>query len=496
MSSEVFQPPYLLAVDLGTSNVKAIITDYNGQFISEFSTPVQLFCEENNKVEQDIDEIFSAALKSMKNAVAMTDGSKIGAIGFSSQGGAMQILDSKGNPEGQVISWLDLRGAPFDAEILQQYGKSWFRKRTGRAQGGLAIGQILRLQKENPAFGCSDGHQIGFVGDIVVGRLCGCPAQDGTSASLTSLYNPFTKTYDEDILSILKMPASSFPHLLDAQAIAGGLLKECAREIGVPSGIPVSVAIHDQYAATLGTATVHSGDVLFGAGTAWVLLAVSDIPARTVTDSAFFCSHIVPDLYGQLLSLTNGGSSFAWATKLLGLNTKSQEELDSLILEIQPGSEGLSFWPLLAPYDAYGLKPGTRGQLNSLQFYHDARHVMRAVVEGLACELARYLQFLLNSGIEIDRLIMCGKAGSSLITPQILADITGLKVDCMDKTAGSTLGAAVLAKSLIEPETSIASISEQFVPPSREISPGENYEKYQQIRQNYFMTLPWKPWSL
>ena len=44
-------------------------------------------------------------------------------------------------------------------------------------------------------------------------------------------------------------------------------------ETGLPAGIPVSPAVHDQYAASLGAGSVAKGDVSLGAGTAWVLVA-------------------------------------------------------------------------------------------------------------------------------------------------------------------------------------------------------------------------------
>jgi len=57
----------------------------------------------------------------------------------------------------------------------------------------------------------------------------------------------------------------------------------------------------------VGTGAVEPGTVMVGAGTAWVLLAVSDRLAPPVIDEAFVCTHVVDGLFGQILSLVNAG---------------------------------------------------------------------------------------------------------------------------------------------------------------------------------------------
>ena len=126
-----------------------------------------------------------------------------------------------------------------------------------------------------------------------------------------------------------------------------------------------------------------------------------------------------------------------------------------------------------------------------LQLYHGHAHVMRAVVEGLACELFRYLRFLHNSGITMKRLIMCGKAGSSIITPQILADVTDLPVMCASYSGASALGAAIMAAGILAPDEPLQRIAERMATPVREVLPGTNRDFYRQLRQEYLATLPW-----
>ena len=178
-----------LGLDLGTTNVKAVVVDRQGQPLAHAALPIALHYRDDQGVEQDIDEIWSAVLEVVRRVCGMVDAGQIEAIGVSSQGGALQVLDPHGRPVGHVISWLDPRGRRFDETATHQWGRSWLRQHLYRGCAGLAIGQLLRIREQCPAW-LGEDHRIGFVGDIIVSRLCGRAAHDGTSCGLTMLYNP------------------------------------------------------------------------------------------------------------------------------------------------------------------------------------------------------------------------------------------------------------------------------------------------------------------
>ena len=248
----------LLGLDLGTTNIKALVSDPAGRRISSGSSPVSLFRLRDGGVEQDIEELWRATRTAMCQALASVDAGAVEAVGVSSQGGALQVLDPEGQPLGRVLSWLDQRCRPYDAVLNQELGRDWFRQRIVHGGSWLSVGQVLRLQTEQRGL-VAPPNRLGYVGDILVSRLCGRAVQDGTSAALTLFYNPRTRTYDPDLLKRLGLVAEQFPALDSPRTAAGGLLPEVARETGMRAGIPVSVAVHDQYASALGTGAVEAG---------------------------------------------------------------------------------------------------------------------------------------------------------------------------------------------------------------------------------------------
>ncbi|MCK4601209.1 MAG: hypothetical protein KAU28_02005, partial [Phycisphaerae bacterium] len=124
-----------------------------------------------------------------------------------------------------------------------------------------------------------------------------------------------------------------------------------------------------------------------------------------------------------------------------------------------------------------------------LRLSHTPHHIIRATLEGLACELGRYLRMMRRAGVAVRRIVMCGGAASGCATPQIIANITALPVACTTEGPTSALGAAMIARGLLEPEAALAEISGQMKPPVRLVEPDENSEFYHELFEEYVASL-------
>lgn len=476
-----------LGIDLGTTNVKALLADERAHILGRGCAAVSLRPGSLGAVEQDIDEIWQATIEAIRQAVAGSSRSAVKGIGISSQGAALQPLDIDGNAMGSVISWLDGRGREQDERNNEKLGHPWFAERIGHWGSGMAIGQIQRVRQEGQGSPC----RFGFVGDLIVERLCGSAAHDATSAAIPLLLNPRRCAYDPDVLSLLGLEPNQLPPILPAHCPAGGLRREVAERLGLPANIPVSPAVHDQYAAALGVGAVQAGTAMFGAGTAWVLLAIMTQCNPPVTEDAFTAPHVVDGLFGQILSLHNGGSAVSWALALTGQEKKSGG-LESQIAAVPAGCEGLLCAPLLAPNAPAGLHPQSAGALTGLRLTHTPAHLLRAVIEGLGYELNRHLLMLRQAKFPLTRISMCGGASASPVTSQIIADITGLPVACAGESESSLLGALFIARKMNEPDRSWISLIQEMKTPDRIMMPGENRAFYQNAYRDYEQLIaPW-----
>ena len=124
---------------------------------------------------------------------------------------------------------------------------------------------------------------------------------------------------------------------------------------------------------------------------------------------------------------------------------------------------------------------------------HGPDHLLRAALEGLACELARHLRFLSQAGFATGRLVMCGSAAASRTTPQIIADMTNLPAACVDVSAVSALGAAMIAFALVEEQRPLGEIARQWAPKSRMVPPGPSASVYRELLDQYLAPFGGRP---
>ena len=137
-----------LGIDIGTTNIKAVVLEADGRVVASGSSPVDITHLNNSGVEQDIEQIWSATIQAIAEATKSDIGMKVQAIGVSSQGGALQLLNDNGEALGKMISWQDGRGEDYSRKLTSQMGSDWFVEHIGHTGKMLGVGQILRLQHE------------------------------------------------------------------------------------------------------------------------------------------------------------------------------------------------------------------------------------------------------------------------------------------------------------------------------------------------------------
>jgi sugar (pentulose or hexulose) kinase len=100
------------------------------------------------------------------------------------------------------------------------------------------------------------------------------------------------------------------------------------------------------------------------------------------------------------------------------------------------------------------------------------------------------LGFLAGAGCQVQQLIVGGGAAASRITSQLLADVAGVPLQCFETGESSLLGAAILARGLLEPAEPLATLAEAMSPTPFQIEPGAEASCYQERYQQYARSLP------
>ena len=120
-----------------------------------------------------------------------------------------------------------------------------------------------------------------------------------------------------------------------------------------------------------------------------------------------------------------------------------EEQFNSFIETVPPGSEGL----ILQPYWSPGLRspgPEAKGAIIGFSDVHTRAHVYRAILEGLAYALREGAdRTSQRSGVVITELRVAGGGSQSDPTMQLTADVFGLPVARPHVYEASGLGAAI-----------------------------------------------------
>ena len=260
----------LLAFDLGASNGRAIL----GQFDGEKITMTELHRFENNYVEMngvfywDTPYLYNQLKKGLQ-AFKKGGYGDLDAFGIDTWGVDYGLLDANGHLAGVPRSYrlavqedVDAAMEKVSAEVLYQ--------RTGinPNQSYNTIYQLYRrLREEDAALQIADTMLL--TPDLLGYFLSGVKGTEYTIATTTGLYNPITKDWDWQTIEELGLPKKIFTPIEKTGTIRGYLRKEIQEEIGLNAAAFVAVGSHDTASAV--AAIPGQGSFAFCSSGTWSL---------------------------------------------------------------------------------------------------------------------------------------------------------------------------------------------------------------------------------
>jgi len=149
-------------------------------------------------------------------------------------------------------------GAQCD-EIRARIGKERLIQITGNdALTGFTAPKILWVKENEPEI-YAEVRQILLPKDYVRYNLIGGFAMDKADGSGTILFDLKQRNWSEEVVSELDIPIDWLPHTYEGSEITGVVSQVAAREIGLPSGIPVVGGGGDQAAQAVGVGAIQPG---------------------------------------------------------------------------------------------------------------------------------------------------------------------------------------------------------------------------------------------
>lgn len=440
---------YLLAIDQGTTNSRAIIFNEKAQIINQHSKPLLQFFPKEGWVEQDPEEMFNSTLECCKEALkkANLTSQQIVGIGISNQRETTIIWDRKtSKPIYPAIVWQDRRTADLCQKFSKTLSEQSLQEKTGLLLDPyFSATKILWILDNVPnARKKAEAGELAFgtVDTFLLWKLTEglSHATDATNASRTLLFNIKTQQWDKELLSAFNIPESLLPSVLD-----------CSADFGKTNlfGHPITIAgmAGDQQAATIGQACFKTGMVksTFGTG-CFMLLNTGENMIQSKNKLLSTIAYRFPDQisYGLEGSIFSAGVTIKWLRDTLKL-IQSVEESEQLAKEIN-GTEGVYFVPAFTGLGAPYWNPHARAAIVGLTRNSQKAHIVRAALESVAYQSNDLLIAMQkDSHITLKTLRVDGGMTANQWFLQFLADTLNICVESPTIMESSALGAAFLA---------------------------------------------------
>lgn len=429
----MFPIPVILTLDLGTTATKAALWS-EGAFLAVGRGRLTTSHPAPGWAEQDPASWWDSVVDACRAARAAAPDAfgRVEVVGFSTARQTFAPVDAAGTALGPALVWSDRR-AVAEAAALNDLcgGPAAAVRRTGMAlDAGSVPAKAAWLSTHRPGAIRAARWLLG-PRELLLWRMSGEVVTDVTVASASGLYAGDGSLVAElagEVAALLPPPARS-------TAVAGELLPDAARELGLRPGIPLVVGAGDRQCEVVGTGASRRRPSVSWGTTANVSAPVGEWPdplprGLRATRAA---------LGGWQLEggVSAAGSLLAW---LATLTATPQEDLVRLAAARPPGARGVVALPWLggarAPWWAEagaafaGLSPA-----------HDAGDLARAAVEGVAWDVARCIDAIGGC----DGLALAGGGAEVPVWADVVTAVTGLLGSRRRTAEAASAGAAVLA---------------------------------------------------
>lgn len=427
----------MLALDLGTTSVRALALRDDGRILARARRPLATQFPQPGRVEQDPAQWWERSLEALREALATAalDARDVAAIGVVSQRATAVAWDAaSGRPLAPAIGWQDTRTGPRVQEL---------------AARGIAVGTMPSATKLEwllthvPA--CREAAlagrlRLGTPDAWLTDRLCGGAAfaTDVGQASCTGLFDLRRGAWSAAALALFGIEAAWLPRLAPTSGVVG---ETPSALFG--ASIPVAARAGDQQAGSFAQGVLVPGQAKLTLGTSAMLeVHAGDTvprPTRGGHPLALWELASIGRAYCVEATVITAGAVVDWLVQIGVLPDAAS--LDA-IAAATPSSDGVVFVPALQGLGTPLLDTAARGACFGITRGTRAEHLVRAVIDGVAQRCAD-----LEAAVDVapGPLRVDGGLARSDAFVAALADATGRSVSRAAETETTALGAAYFA---------------------------------------------------
>lgn len=434
---------YYIGIDMGTTNVKAILFQENGTQVicASEPSPVQALAEGQAIYDPEelwalVCRLLSQIVHTLSLDVKLSALNSIAGIAITGMGEAGVPLSKNGKPLYPIIAWYDTRTMPYVDAWRTEFGEEKLLLITGLRNQHIFTANKLQWLRDNEPNVFAQMAMWHCVPDYISFCLTGCSAMDYSLAARTMMMNIETFDWSEEILQYIGIDRKRLPQIVPAGTRVGTLTLEASQACGLPAGIPVFAGGHDHICGALAVGVFEEGSMLDSSGTAEEVLLASSCWKLTQPVGLLGFNvgpHVVKNRYYLSGGIPASGASVDWFRRQFG--------------EGEPGAplaNGLLFLPHLRGSSSPDRSPVSAGAFIGLRDYHTPTDLRQAVYEGVCMEM-RLMADSLRKDQELTRVVSIGGGTKNKVWLQTKADVLNHPIEIPKVRESTALGAAMLA---------------------------------------------------
>ncbi len=447
-------PPYIGAIDQGTTSSRFMVFDRAGRIVSSAQKEHRQIYPRPGWVEHDPNEIWSGTAGVIAEALAKhgLKASDLAAVGIANQRETTVVWNRHtAEPVCNAIVWQDVRVADDVAKLAQDGGADRFRRQTGLPLSPYFSGLKLRWILKNVLGARKSAERgellFGTIDTFIAWHLTGGPQgglhiTDVTNASRTQLMNLTSLAWDRDILREFEIPEIMLPKIVSSSGTFGPIRH------GALAGIPLSGILGDQQAALVGQTCFEPGEIKNTYGTGCFLLM--NTGERLVESRHGLLTTVAYQLPGEPVryalegSIAITGALVQWLRDNLGI-IQTSGDIEALATTVEDNG-GVYFVPAFSGMYAPYWNERARGLIVGLTRYANKGHLARAVLEATAFQTRDVVEAMeKDSGNRLLTLRVDGGMVANQFLMQFQADILERMVVSPATHETTALGAAYAA---------------------------------------------------
>lgn len=431
-----------LGLDLGTSGLRAILTDGAGNVLAASDQAYPVTHPHSGWSEQDPADWVAATERALDalRASHPKELAALRAIGLSGQMHGATLLDSADRVLRPAILWNDTRSA---VEAAAMDADPAFRALSGNIVfPGFTAPKLAWVRAHEPEV-FEKVAMVLLPKDYLRLWLTGDHASDMSDSAGTSWMDVGKRAWSGALLERAGMREDQMPRLVEGSEVSGTLRKDVAERWGLSGTVKVVGGGGDNSASACGVGCFDEGDGFVSLGTSGVLLAAKAGFAPSPATAVHTFCHSIPNTWYQMGVILSATDSLNWLARQTGSNPA---ELSGLLGDRIDGPGSIRFLPYLSGERTPHNDAEIRGAFVGLGIGDGHKELTQAVMEGVGFALKDNHEALKATGTTLKRVLGIGGGSKSDYWVELIATLLGVPVDLPEKGEfGAALGAARLA---------------------------------------------------